>query len=75
MNLKEHYDRLYQEAITQISLGHYQVDDLINSSLDKRFGLSLLIRPSIEVKDNIQLFLKELKEKEPNITIQILIFT
>lgn len=66
MNLKEHYNKLYKESINNISLGKYEIDNLIDSTSDKRFGITLLIRPSNEVKDEIQKFLYELKKVEPN---------
>ncbi|MFI1772499.1 mutarotase [Thalassobellus citreus] len=66
MNLKEHYNNLYTESIQKISNNNYQIDDLIESSLDKRFGITLVIRPSIEVKNEIQKFLNEIKSIDPN---------
>ncbi len=44
----------------------YEVDKLINSSLDNRFGITLLIRPPDAVKNNIQKFLNNIKTVEPN---------
>jgi len=66
MNLKEHYSKLYKESINNISSGKYEIDNLIDSKSDKRLGITLLIRPSIEVKNKIQKFLYELKKIEPN---------
>lgn len=66
MNLKEHYSKLYKESINNISSGKYEIDNLIDSKSDKRFGITLLIRPSNEVKDEIQKFLCEVKKVEPN---------
>lgn len=66
MILKEHYSKLYKESINEISSGKYEIDSLIDSKFDKRFGITLLIRPSNEVKDEIQKFLCELKKVEPN---------
>ncbi|MFI1745583.1 mutarotase [Thalassobellus sediminis] len=66
MNLNEHYNNLYTESIQKISNNNYQIDDLIESSLDKRFGITLVIRPSIEVKNEIQKFLNELKSIDSN---------
>ncbi|MEI6866298.1 mutarotase [Flavicella sp.] len=66
MNLKEHYTKLYKESINKISTGKYQIDNLIDSNSDKRFGITLLIRPSNEMKDEIQKLLDELKKIEPN---------
>ncbi|WP_304196888.1 mutarotase [Flavobacterium alvei] len=67
MNLiKEHYDRLYENSIQQIRENNYSIDYQIDSVLDKRFGLTLLIRPDTETKNKIQAFLDELKEIDPN---------
>lgn len=66
MNLKEHYNRLYLNSVEMIKNDHYSIDQLIDSSSDKRSGLTLLIRPSLEVKNKIQYFLNELKKDNPN---------
>ena len=68
MNLKTHYNNLYTESIKKISNANYQIDELIDSSLDQRFGITLIIKPSIEVKNEIQKFLNQLK----SILLQIL---
>jgi hypothetical protein len=62
MNIKEHYSKLYNESIYNISTDKYEIDNLIDSKFDQRFGITLLIRPSNEVKDKIQKFINELKE-------------
>lgn len=62
MNLQEQYNQLYQKSSKAISEGNYTIDNQINDASDSRFGLTLLIRPSDEVKDQIQSFLEELKE-------------
>ena len=66
MNLKEHYDKLYQDSIKKIQSNSYQVDKLIDSDNDKRFGITLLLRPDNSVKANIQKFLSEIRSIEPN---------
>jgi 2'-5' RNA ligase len=66
MNLESHYKKLYNESIRKISSNNYEIDDLIDSNKDNRFGITLLIRPSIEIKERIQAFIKEIKEIEPN---------
>jgi len=66
MNLEKHYNDLYKESIKKILNGEYQIDDLIHSPLDNRFGITLLIRPPIEIKNKIQKFLSKLKAIEPN---------
>lgn len=66
MSLQEHYNSLYKKSIKCIENDNYIIDDLIDSSSDKRFGITLLIKPSIEVKNDIQKFLSELKAIDPN---------
>lgn len=66
MNLKKHYNDLYRESIRKISNNGYQIDNLIDSPLDRRFGITLIIRPPSEVKTKIQEFLDKLKTIEPN---------
>lgn len=67
MNLiKEHYDRLYENSIQQIRGNNYSIDNQIDSVSDKRFGLTLIIRPDTETKNKIQVFLDELKEIDPD---------
>ena len=66
MNLENHYKKLYHESINKISSDNYHIDTLIDSKNDRRFGLTLIIRPSNEIKKKIQNFLKNIKEIEPN---------
>ena len=66
MNLENHYKKLYHESINKISSDNYHIDTLIDSKNDRRFGLTLIIRPSDEIKRKIQNFLKNFKEIEPN---------
>ncbi|SDR94119.1 2'-5' RNA ligase [Polaribacter sp. KT25b] len=66
MNLKEHYSKLYKESIKNICVGKYRIDNLIDSKGDKRFGITLLVRPSNDVKEKIEKLILELKKTEPN---------
>lgn len=66
MNLKEHYSELYKESVKKISSGKYEIYNLIDSKSDKRFGITLLVRPSNEVKAKIEKLTIELKKAEPN---------
>lgn len=66
MNLIEHYNILYKESIEKIRSDTYQIDNLIDSKSDSRFGITLIIRPDNEVKNEIQAFLNELKSIEPD---------
>ncbi|AOW11433.1 mutarotase [Flavobacterium gilvum] len=66
MNLKEHYNYLFISSVENIKNDQYTIDQLIDSYSDNRFGITLLIRPSLEVKNKIQDFLNELKKSNPN---------
>ena len=66
MNLKKHYGNLYTESIEKIVADNYHFDNQIDSPLDHRFGLTLVIRPDIQTKNKIQGFLDELKEMDPD---------
>jgi 2'-5' RNA ligase len=66
MNLKKHYDTLYKESIEKIAADNYHIDNQIDWLSDNRFGLTLIIRPDIQAKNNIQVFLDELKEIDPD---------
>lgn len=61
MNLQEQYNQLFQESSKAISEGNLIIDSQINDALDSRFGITLLIRPSDEIKAQIQLLLNELR--------------
>jgi len=65
MNLAEHYHKLYTESIAKIAAGNHETDHLIDSDTDRRFGITLVIRPDVATKDKIQQFLTEAKAIEP----------
>ncbi|MEL1255847.1 mutarotase [Flavobacterium sp. DGU38] len=66
MNLSEHYNALFKKSSELILSGNYTIDSKINDESDRRFGITLLVRPNEEIKANIQAFLKELKKTEPH---------
>ncbi|WP_066632724.1 2'-5' RNA ligase family protein [Labilibacter marinus] len=66
MNLQEHYNKLYQDSIQKIQSDSYQTDQLIDSDNDKRYGITLLLRPDNIVKTNIQKLLSKVKAIEPH---------
>lgn len=66
MNLPEHYNELYINSIQKIKSGNYQIDNLIHSPSDNRFGVTLLIRPDKQIRDAIHKFLNDLKVVEPD---------
>lgn len=65
MNLAEHYNQLYKDSIAKIADGNYEIDHLIDSDTDQRFGITLVIRPDVATKVKIQQFVNEAKAIEP----------
>ncbi|QDW23804.1 mutarotase [Pedobacter sp. KBS0701] len=66
MNLAEHYNKLYRDSIAKIANGNYEIDRLIDSDADNRFGITLVIRPDAATNHNIQEFLADVKTIEPD---------
>ena len=65
VNLTEHYNELYKTSIKKVENDAYHTDFLIGSPNDKRYGISLLVRPPQNIKNNIQLFLDDLEQIDP----------
>ncbi|WP_281751468.1 2'-5' RNA ligase family protein [Neptunitalea chrysea] len=65
MDLKTHYNDLYNRSIEKIGSGNYTTDSLIDVKNDTRLGVTLVIRPSETVNKKIQEFLLEVKQIEP----------
>ncbi|CAF0796732.1 unnamed protein product [Adineta steineri] len=59
------YNKLYNDSIQKIKSDQYEMDDQIDSSLDKRSGITLLIRPDEQVRHRILKFLADLQAIEP----------
>jgi 2'-5' RNA ligase len=62
MALTELYDNLFNHSIGQISQGDIEIDRRIDDQGDRRRGLTLLIKPSDEVKGQINLFQDEMRK-------------
>nr|WP_288810327.1 mutarotase [uncultured Sphingobacterium sp.] len=60
MELIQLYDSLFNQAIRQISRGEVQIDRKIDDNGDRRRGLTLLIRPSDEIKVLVRAFQDEM---------------
>ncbi|KFF19559.1 2'-5' RNA ligase family protein [Flavobacterium hydatis] len=81
MDLASHYTNLFTESCEKISNDNYVIDTQIDDLNDNRLGITLLIRPTEEIKNNIQLFLNELKEVDasqyyyPNSDIHITVMS
>lgn len=65
MNLHEHYNKLFLEFLNSLKSSNVDVDENLYSNSDKRFGITLIIVPPENIKQNIQRFLNELKKVEP----------
>ena len=70
MNLISHYNKLWEEAFEAFRKGEFQVDPLIHSRDDNRFGVTLLLRPTETVLSSIEAFQKEVLEAEPGLYYQ-----
>lgn len=56
MDLKKQYDQMWEQALPKYQKGQFQIDPWLGRSDDVRFGITLLWRPDIEVKNRIQAF-------------------
>ncbi|WP_234573260.1 2'-5' RNA ligase family protein [Rhodohalobacter sp. 614A] len=65
MNLQKHYDRMWDEASGKFKTKQFETDPMIDSSDDDRYGITLLARPSEQVKQNISEMLNEIKSVAP----------
>jgi len=61
LDLLEHYNHLFKESSKDILEGNQSIDYQIKSSSDNRFGLTLIVKPNAQIKENIQVFFDELK--------------
>jgi 2'-5' RNA ligase len=64
--LQKRYDRLWSAAIGKIRTGKIESDRVLaGGSVDRRRGLTLIARPSAEVREKVTAFLRELRRFEP----------
>lgn len=66
MNLEDHYNKLWHQSHQKFRSNEFEFDPIINSEDDSRYGITLLARPSKEVKQNISRTLDEIKNVAPN---------
>lgn len=59
--LSELYDGLFYQSIGKIQKGDILMDEMIDNPIDKRRGLTLLIRPNNTIVDKIHRFQQEMK--------------
>lgn len=66
MNLEDHYNKLWDQSLRKYKSNMFEYDPLINSDNDNRYGITLLARPSKEVKQNILNAIREIRSVAPN---------
>lgn len=65
MNIENHYNTLWNESLERFKNNDFELDPLIDSEDDPRYGMTLLARPSNEVKEQISQTLEEIKRVAP----------
>lgn len=66
MNLENHYNELWNQSLQKFRDNEFVFDPLINVDNDNRYGITLLARPSKEVKQNLSNVLGEIGSIAPN---------
>lgn len=65
--LRAHYDRMWSEALPAIRAGRVEVDSVLAAGQpDRRRGLTLMARPSWNVRRRVASWLEQLRELEPD---------
>ena len=64
-NLERLYKNIFDKAKNEIFNDNYFIDELIDSPTDKRFGISLIMRPNEKVKLKIENVLSKIFQIEP----------
>lgn len=65
MDLQTHYNKLWEKSRAGFEAGSFKLDPWIDDPADDRLGITLLARPSREVKERIHAFLGELQQVAP----------
>ena len=65
MDLSVHYDAMRTAAIAAIARGAAEIDELIDSPHDTRYGITLLARPPARITDAIEGILADFRRIEP----------
>ncbi len=63
--LQQHYQALWQQSLVKFEQQQFETDALLTAREDSRYGVTLLARPSEQVKQQIQHHLAELMQLEP----------
>jgi 2'-5' RNA ligase len=64
--LQQHYQALWQQSLLKFEQHQFETDPLLTAKEDSRYGVTLLARPSEQVKQQIQHSLAELMQLEPD---------
>lgn len=64
--LKAHYDSMWTHSLAKFRKQEIEIDALIGSLEDDRYGMTLLARPSENVKVNIKRFLDDVAQVAPH---------
>ena len=60
--LEDFYNKLFTESLDKFKNNNFEYDNFLDSSTDKRYGITLVIRPSEQVKANILKIQNEIKK-------------
>jgi len=63
--LEQHYQALWQQSLLKFEQQQFETDSSLTVKDDSRYGVTLLARPSVQVKQHIQHSLSELMQLEP----------
>lgn len=61
----QHYQALWQQSLLRFEQRQFDTDPLLTATEDSRYGVTLLARPSVQVKQQIQHHLADLMQLEP----------
>ncbi|MDF3126716.1 2'-5' RNA ligase family protein [Rheinheimera sp. 1928-s] len=64
-DLQQHYQALWLQSLSRFEQHQFETDPLLTAKNDSRYGVTLLARPSEQVKQHIQHSLAELMLLEP----------
>lgn len=66
MDLKDHYDELWNQSIQKFRNNEFELDPLIDSDDDHRYGVTLLARPSKKLQQHILNILDQIRTVAPH---------
>ncbi|WP_103665124.1 2'-5' RNA ligase family protein [Gracilimonas amylolytica] len=65
-DLKEHYNRSWVDSINKIESGGIKPDYRIDEPEDDRYGLTLIVRPSLEIRKAVNQVFQQIRIKTPD---------